>query len=474
MNRTTLAAFAAIAPLALAGIAPSAATAQVFVPAAALDGADARIAAARDAAMDGDDIAMDFVEGITTEVGPRQAGTPAEARGREWAVRWLRANGFSNVRDEPYTMPTWVRGAETAEIVSPFAQPLHLTALGNSGSTGAQGIEAEIVAFENYAALAAAPEGSLAGKIAYIGHQMRPAQDGSSYGFAGPARWTGPALAARKRAIAAVIKSVGTDTHRMPHTGNTGFAEGQDPIPAAALSVPDAENLERMARRADAAGTPLVLRLTLTPQQLGEMRSGNVIAEIPGRDPSLPLVLLACHLDSWDLGTGAIDDASGCGIAAAAAKGVAAQGQPLRTIRVLFAGAEEVGVWGGKAYAASHGDEPHGVAYESDFGADRIWRMDTARLNAALADRIAGLVAPLGVARGSAEAGGGADIGAIIAATDMAVIDLQQDGTRYFELHHTADDTLDKIDPAQLRQNVAAWVAATSVLANAKGPLRAE
>lgn len=421
-----------------------------------------------DIALAGDTIAWDYVEGLTTEVGPRQAGTEAEARARAWSIAWLKANGFANVANEPFMMDTWVRGAERAEIVSPFAQPFHVTALGGSGSTGAQGITAPVVMFKTLADLEAAAAGSLAGKIAYISHAMTPTQDGSQYGFAGPARWVGASIAAQKGALASVIKSVGTDYHRNPHTGGTRVVDGM--IPAGALSLPDAANLERMVQRA--AGRPLMMKLTLTPQNIGQTESGNVVGEIIGRDPALPPVLLACHLDSWDLGTGAIDDGAGCAIIAAAARHASMAARPLRTIRVLFAGAEEVGLWGSKAYSAAHLDEPVGAGLESDFGADRIWQIQTSfgDRNPALVARLAAAVARFGVAPSTTIATGGADID-IVRDQKGAIIELQQDGTGYFNLHHTPDDTLDKIDPAQLRQNVAVWTAVVQVLANEPGPI---
>ncbi|AKH41963.1 hypothetical protein FHS61_002504 [Altererythrobacter atlanticus] len=431
--------------------------------------APAGLAEQADTALEADRMAWDFVEGITTEVGPRMPGTEAEARGRKWAMAWLEANGFANVANEPYMMQTWLRREEEAEIVSPFPQPMAITALGNSASTGPEGITAQVVGLPSYAALQALPDGALEGKIAFITHDMRVTQDGSGYSFAGPARWTGPAVAASKGAIATVIRSIGTDNHRTPHTGGTNFPEGTRPIPAGALSNPDADNLERMLERAE----QVRMKLVLTPQVVGETESGNVVAEITGRDVSLPPVLLACHLDSWDLGTGAIDDGAGCGIIAAAAKNVAATGQPLRTIRLLFAGAEEVGVFGGAAYARAHGDEPVAVAIESDFGADRIWRIDTnfAESNEGLHNRLAEAVARFGVAPSTAVATGGADIG-IARDQGTAIIDLQQDGTRYFDLHHTPDDTLDKVDPAQLRQNVAVWTQVVGILANEAGSIK--
>jgi hypothetical protein len=419
-----------------------------------------------DAAHRLDTYAWDFVEGITTEVGPRQAGTEAEARGRAWAVQWLKAKGFANVADEPFMMNTWVPGdVARAKVTAPFAQELVVLPLGNSGATPAGGIEAEVVFFRTVDDLRAAPEDSLKGKIAYISHQMRPAQDGSHYGFAGPVRWVGPGIAASKGAVGAVIKSVGTDYHRNPHTGGTSFPAGVNAIPAGALSLPDAENLERMFARS--GGKPVTLKLELNPKQIGETQSGNVVGEIVGRNPMLPPVLLACHVDSWWNAPGAFDDGAGCAIIAAAALHVKQAGAPLRTIRVLMAGAEETGLWGSAAYSNAHSDEPIAVGLESDFGADRIWRFDSnfRTSNPALHKRIAAAVARFGVSNGTDPATGGADLN-IVRDQKGALVDLQQDGMRYFDLHHTPDDTLDKIDPVQLRQNVAVWTQVVGILAN--------
>jgi hypothetical protein len=420
-------------------------------------------------ALASDAIAYNFVEGLTTEVGPRQAGTEAEARARVWATRWLTQNGFENVADEPFEMNTWVPGdIARARVTAPFPQDFAVLPLGNSVATPAGGLEAEVVFFRTVDELRAAPAGSLVGKIAYISHQMRPAQDGSHYGFAGPARWVGAGIASSKGAIATVIKSVGTDYHRNPHTGGTSFPEGVTPTPAGALSLPDAENLERMFARAARmnGGEPVTMRLELNPRRIGMTTSGNVVGEIVGRNPSLPPVLLACHLDSWWNATGAFDDGAGCGIIAAAALNVAKTGQPLRTIRVLFAGAEEVGLFGSTAYSEAHIDEPIGVGLESDFGADRIWRFETnfRATNSDLHARIAAAVAHFGVSNSDIVASGGADLN-IVRDQQGALIDLQQDGTRYFDLHHTPDDTLDKIDPVQLRQNVVVWTMVVGILA---------
>lgn len=456
MNHRILA--AALAASALA--APS--FAQRDAPAAPAP-VDARVAALRDAALT-DNLAYDIVEGLTTEVGQRLAATEAEARARTWAVAKLTALGFKNVHVETYTMPVWRRGVETATVTAPFPHDLKLVALGNSGATPAAGVTLPVVIFKTYGDLANAPGGSLTGKIAYIGNAMEPTQDGSSYGAYGSARFVGPALAASKGAAAVVIRSIGTDHHRNPHTGGTNWPQGVTPIPAAALSVPDAELLERIARR----GKPITMHLTLTPRFAGQGTSGNVIAEVPGSDPGAGIVLIGGHLDSWDLGTGAIDDASGVAITTAAAKRIMDAGTPRRTIRVVWFGAEEPGGYGGKDYARVHGVEPHATAGESDFGADRVWRFET-NLPAsakAVGDRLASALAPLGVSRGDGIGGDGTDVGPTMA-LGVAAIDLNQSGIRYFDTHHTPDDVLDRIDPEQLRQNVAAWTAMLAVVANA-------
>ena len=420
-----------------------------------------------------DTLAYDIIEGLTTEIGPRQGGTQAEQRARDWSVAKLKALGFANVREEKFDMPTWVRGEEKAWVISPFQMPMAITALGNSGSTGDVPMEGEIVYFATYDALVAADAAQIAGKIVFVDHQMKRTQDGSSYGQFGRARFIGPNVAAKKGAKAIIIRSIGTDSHRNPHTGNTNFEPGVTPIPAGAISNPDADNLVRQVKLAKSA-KPLTVKLLLTPQNLGQQKSGNVIAEVVGINPALPPIVIACHLDSWDLATGAFDDASGCGIITAAAKHVSMAAKPKRTIRLLWAGAEEVGVWGGKAYGAAYKDQPHALAMEADFGADRAWRVDFKLPESAkpLADKIAAALAPLGIVRGKDPASGGADVGAIIEAQGLGIIDLQQDGTRYFDLHHTPDDTLDKVDPAQLRQNVVAWTTVLSLVANYEGELK--
>lgn len=458
MNKKSLLAAAALSALAIGGPA----VAQRATPAAAV--VDPAVAKLRDAALK-DDVAYDIVEGLTTEIGPRPDGSPAEERARQWAVAKLKALGFKNVRIEPYELQNvWVRGLESAEIVAPVPQPLRLTALGNSGATPAGGLTLPVVYFASFNDLLLAPVGSLTGKIAFVSNAMQPTQDGSSYGSQGAARFVGPNIAATKGAAAIVIRSIGTDHGRGPHAGNTNFAAGVTPIPAAALSVADAENLERIVK----LGKPVTLHLTLTPTVVPTRMSGNVVAEVPGSDRAAGTILIGGHLDSWDLGTGAIDDASGVAITTAAAKRLMDAGKHRRTIRVVWFGDEETGGFGGAAYAKAHGSETHALAAESDFGADRVWRFETNLPDTAksIADRLAVALAPIGVVRGAGVGGDGTDVGPMLR-SGVPAIDLNQSGLRYFDWHHTPEDTLDRIDPEQLRQNVAAWTTMLAVVADA-------
>lgn len=418
----------------------------------------AHAAMLRDRAMAGSS-AMQVVTSLTTEVGPRLAGSEAEARAREWALALLTKKGFANVRNEPFEMDAWQRHDEGAEILAPYPQPLAVTALGGSVATEKSGLTAELVLFETLEDLKRAAPESVKGRIAYVSHAMQRTQDGSSYGYFNEARTAGPSIAARRGAVGYLIRSVGTDSHRFPHTGSLRYQEDAPRIPAMALSNPDADQIERIA----AQGERIRVTLRVDSTEVPAVQSGNVIAEILGRESPEEIVVIGAHLDSWDLGTGAVDDGAGVGITAAALELIKDAGlAPRRTIRLVLWGAEEVGLLGARAYRERHDAslERHVIGSESDFGGGRVWKV-TADSQTEAGDQlfaeIARVLAPIGVAPGSDDLpGGGPDLYPLIAA-GVPTLRLHQDGRDYFDLHHTADDTVDKLDASALNQNVAAF-----------------
>lgn len=412
-----------------------------------------------------DDTGWKVVESLTTEVGPRLAGSTADARAVAWAQAKFRQLGFDKVWTEPVTFPKWERRSEHAEVLGAHAQTLVLTALG--GSPGGT-IEADVVRFPDLAALQAAPAGSLTGKIAFVDLRMQKFRDGHDYGPGSGIRRNGPSAAIRAGAIGYLMRSAGTDSHRMPHTGMTHFDDGLIPIPSAALSSPDADQLDRLLGLG-----PTRVRIALDCGFDGQATSANVIGEITGSERPNEIVLIGGHLDSWDPGTGAIDDAAGIGITMAAAKLIAQlPRRPGRSIRVVAFANEERGLFGGNAYAAKHAGEVsrHAIAAESDFGAGRIYGFDahvTDNAKAAV-QQIAEVLAPLGIEYQPGKGEPESDIGPFTE-QGMAWAWLAHDGTDYFDLHHTADDTLDKIDPKALAQNVAAYAVFTYLAAQADG-----
>jgi len=398
--------------------------------------------------------AYDITESLTTEIGPRVGGSTQEALARKWAVAKFKAIGLQNVRIEPFTMPYWERGIETASIVSPNPQQLYITSLGGSVATPVGGVEAEIAYFPTFEDLKTAPSSGLEGKIVFISGRMKKAPDGAGYGPANKKRRQGATEAAKRGAIAVVIRSVGTDSRRFPHTGMMRYADDVKKIPIAALSAPDADQLERTLSR----GETVTLKLNMTPAWKGEAQSGNVIGEIIGSEKPDEIVLVGGHLDSWDLGTGAIDDGAGIGISAGAAQVIIENGlKPKRTLRVVAFGAEEVGLLGGFAYVAAHKGkdlDKHVLATESDFGAGPVYEVKSGVKSGEAVIKEMGMA--MGLPFSTAGTNGGPDIGPM-SREGVPTMRFQQDGTDYFDLHHTPDDTFDKIDKDEIAQNVAAF-----------------
>jgi len=399
----------------------------------------------------------DITRSLTTEIGPRLAGTEQEARARLWARDKFKELGFTGIRTEPFPIKGWTRGLETAQITKPYPQALVITALGGSVAAPKDGITAPVAYFENYEALTASPMGSLEGKIAYISGLMKKHRDGAGYGPANQKRRNGATEAAKRGALAVLIRSVGTDSHRFPHTGQMGYAKDTKKIPIAAMSAPDADQLDRIFNM----GQDVEIKLHLDTRDLGELTSGNVMAEIRGSEKPDEIILIGAHLDSWDMGTGAVDDGAGVGIVMGAAKVLMESGlKPKRTIRVVLFGAEEIGLIGAHAYVAAHKETlgQHVLATESDFGAGRIYGLQAGRseANKAAIAAMAPEFAYLGIEPKDGVTNGGPDI-IPLDAQGVPTVRLNQDGTDYFDLHHTPDDTFDKIDPKAMQQNVAAY-----------------
>jgi Zn-dependent M28 family amino/carboxypeptidase len=420
-------------------------------------------AALRDRAMAGSP-AYAIVESLTTEIGPRPIGSRAAERAKDWGLAKLKALGFQNVHAEAFTVDAWARGPESAEVTAPFPQKLAVLALGGSVPTPPGGIEAPIALFHTYADLLAAPAGSLAGKIAVVTQAMVETEGGDGYGAGIPMRAQGPSQAARRGAIAYLFRSLATNSSRLPHTGYLRYAPDAPRIPAAALSVPDAELIDHMAAR----GKPVVVKLSLESRALPAAPAWNVVGEVTGREHPEQIIVIGGHLDSWDPGTGADDDGAGLSITTAAAKLINdLPRHPKRTIRVVLFGAEEMGGSGGgdsgAAYAAAHKDEAGHIvlAGESDEGSGAPWSV---QLPAGSTDlpamaSLAGVLAPIKVFVGREPSQfSGSDV-AGLQKLGVPMLAFRTDASRYFDIHHSADDTLDKVNRDGLDRNVAAWAA---------------
>ena len=440
----------AAALLVLACAAPARA-ADTFSP-----GTLARARAARDAGMR-DDVGYDALRALCTEVGPRLAGSAGDGRAIAWGLETLKRLGFANVRAESVTVPRWERGECRVEITAPWPQPLVAVALGGSVATPEGGVEAEVVAAGSLEDLKALGEERVRGRIVFFRGRMERARTGAGYGAAVAVRGRGAAEAVKLGAVGVVIRSIGTDGNRDPHTGAMRYDSTGARIAALSLSAPDADLLDRQI----ASGRPVRLRMRTTSRMTGEARSANVIGEIPGRGPAPGIVVAGGHLDSWDLGQGAHDDGAGCATMIAAAKLAAAQGPLRHTIRVVLFANEEFGLSGGRDYAQRHADEldRHVVAMESDLGAFDVWGVQTGfgPGRESLVAPLLSVLAPICTEYAGNGTRGGADTGPL-SARGVPALGLATDAAPYFDLHHSANDTFDKVDPAMVRLNTACYV----------------
>ncbi len=413
-----------------------------------------------------DNLSVEIVESLTTEVGPRRIGTEGDKRAIAWAMAKFETLGFDRVWTEEVTVDYgWIRGEASAEIVSPYPHNLVLTALGYSVGTGGD-LVGEVVEFATFDDLLAVPEGdSLKGKIAFIAYSMADyvPQPGDSrmggYGQGTRARGRGHVEAAKRGAEAIVIRSVGTDSNRIGHTGSGyGYEEGIPKIPAAALSAPDAILLQNVLKR----GQPVSLKLNMTSEITGPVTGANVIGEITGRNGSDDYLVLGAHLDSWDEGTGAIDDGAGVGSMMAAAAMIGQmEERPRRSIRVLLFGGEEIGLIGVRQYAERHADEieNHLLGAEVDGGGGRIHTLTSGvgETSVPVVREMYKIIAPLGVEWSDANDATGASDMSVLGRAGMPALNFGQNSNDYFHYHHTPNDTFDKIIPEDMRYLTAAY-----------------
>ena len=411
-------------------------------------------------------LAYDLMASLVGEVGPRPAGSPADAKAVEWAKARLERLGLADVRAEPVTLQAWQRGATSAMLLAPNGRELVVTGLGNTVGTPPGGLEADVAYYPDFLTLRNDTSDRARGRIVFIDERIERTRDGSGYSRGILSRTRGAVEAGRRGAVAAAIRSLGTDADPIAHTGALRYDPQVAPVPAVAVSVPDADWIGERARR----GESLRMRLRMAPTSQLPAMSNNVVAEVPGTDLASEIVLIGAHLDTWDITPGAQDDASGVGIMAAAAKVLLEGGQrPRRTVRVVLFANEENGLDGADAYGSRYKSVTHQLIGESDFGAGRIWRLRS-RVREAALPAIAAMgevLRPLGIAPEGNEGSPPPDAGVLMREHGWPAIDLTQDGTRYFDIHHTVADTIDKVDPAAMAQNVAAWAAVAWLAAQA-------
>jgi carboxypeptidase Q len=409
-----------------------------------------------------------LLQHLTDRIGPRLTGSPGAEAAVTWTAERLRSFGLE-VRTETVRVPHWVRGDEEAQIVSPSPQRILVTALGGSEPTPKGGLTAEVVESVGLEGLAALGAAGVRGKIVLFNGPMT-ARGMEGYGPAVVQRTRGAVEAARLGAVAAIVRSVGTLSARLVHTGAMTYDDHVPRIPAAAVAAEDADLIHRLL----ASGETVRVQLRLGCRTLPDVESANVVADLPGREREYEIVLVGAHLDSWDLGTGAIDDGAGVAMVMETLRLLKTLGLvPRRTVRGVLYMNEENGLRGGKAYAEAHAAElsRHVAALETDSGAGRPtgWSATVGATGLDALKDVFGLLAPLG-ADTVAAGGGGADIEPLHAGS-VPLLGLRLDATRYFDWHHSPADTLDKVDPRELAAGAAALAVAAYVLAEMPEPL---
>jgi hypothetical protein len=407
---------------------------------------------------------------LTDRIGPRLSGSENLEKAVVWGQEEMKRDNLANVRAEKVMVPHWVRGEASGRILTPTPHPMAVLALGMSDGTGPEGITAEVVevvSLEDVKALGDKAKG----KIVLFNKRIYPSGgDMRGYGAGSKLRHDGAAAAAKVGAVGMIIRSLATADLWLPHTGGMGYEAGVPHIPAAAIAPEDAELIHRFL----AAGETVKVTFTTTCKTLPDAESANVIGEIVGGEKPDEIVVIAGHLDSWDVGTGAQDDGAGCAITLEAMRLIQSLGlKPKRTIRAVLFTNEENGLHGGKTYAATHAAElpKHVAAIESDSGGARPLGFGVGAGEGGV-ETVQKLAAPLALfeADDVVAGDGGADISAMEDA-GVPQIGLRQDTLHYFDIHHTMADTLDKVDAHELAKNATAMAAMAWQLANLDPPL---
>ncbi len=423
-----------------------------------------------DGALASDD-AYKKLQFLCDDIGHRICGSDALEQAVKWAADEMRRDGMANVHAEPVEVIKWVRGKESCEMVSPRKESMVMLGLGKSVGTPQEGIIAPVVVVANEDELEALG-GGVKGKIVLFNNPMPPYDEekGSGYGHTVRFRTNGARLAGEKGAVACLVRSVTAHSLRTPHTGTMNYRDAKIKIPAAAITVEDAETIQRLVDR----GIEVVLKIKMEAKDHGPAMSANVLGELTGSTHPEQVVVIGGHIDSWDVGHGAHDDGAGCIMAMAAVKLLKDLGlQPKRTIRVVLWTGEEIGLYGGKQYAKDHADElgNHIAALESDSGAfaPKGYGVDCnegARMKIAaeqLRD-IMTLTAKFGASDVS-EGHGAPDVSPL-KPKGVIVMGHEVEGAKYFDYHHTPADTIDKVDPLELKQNVAMMATVAYILAD--------
>ncbi len=408
--------------------------------------------------------AYEWLVKLTDSFGHRLSGSASLEKAIDYSVESMKKVGLSNPRREKVMVPHWVRGKESARVVGPSERELVMLGLGGSVGTGKKPITAEVLVVESLDALKAAGE-KAKGKIVLVNQVMpafEPETNETHYGALGPVRWWAATEAGKVGAVAALVRSVTAKNFRTPHTGSMApYEKGAAKIPAAALAPEDANFVARAAKQ----GT-VRIELAMEAKTLPDASSANAVAELTGRELPDEVVVVGGHIDSWDVGDGANDDGSGCAMAIDAAALLKELGLvPKRTVRVVLFTNEENGLRGGKGYFEAHGKEKHAAAIEADFGAGapRGFQMTASKEMIAEVRSWLPLFAGLGV-REISEGHTGSDISPLEKA-GVTCLGLEPDGSRYFDVHHSQADTIDKIDPVSLQKNAGALALMAYLLA---------